>query len=168
MPSRSVAKQASASAPANPAYEQWVNAMQMEAETADETDFDPSQILGSILGAETFEEALDRQNQTLLAGKSIVGRQHRINDFSLRPSDDKYADNERSLGVYAVVQATDIETGEEFTYGVGASNVLAILWQARQFGRIPGDFVLSSREVRRGELLSLKPVGKRTIRAEAE
>lgn len=162
MPSRTVAKHDSG----NAAFAQWVNAMQLEASSGDDTDFDPSEILGSILGAETFEEALERQNQTLLAGKSIVGRAHRINDFALRPSDDKYSDNERSLGVYAVVKATDIETGEDFTYGVGASNVLAILWQARQFGRIPGDFVLSSREVKRGELLSLKPVGKRTIKGQ--
>jgi hypothetical protein len=161
---QTVAKQATK----NAVFAQWVNAMQLEAASTDDTEFDPSEILGAILSSETFEEAVERQNQTLLSGKTIVDRPHTIDDFSLRPSDEKYADADRGLGVYAIVSAIDLETGEDFVYGVGASNVLAILWQARQFGRLPGDFVLSSREVRRGELLSLKPVGRRTIRGAVE
>jgi|SRR5271155_1532245 len=145
-----------------PAYDQWVSAMVIEASLEDETEFDPATILNSIMEAESLDDALMRQNATLLSGKGIVGRAHRINSFTLRPSDEKYAEN--SLGVYAVVQATDLETGEEFPYGVGAGNVLAILWQARKYGHIPGDYVLDSRTTRKGDLLSLKKVGRRTVK----
>jgi len=148
-------------------FAEWVNAMQLEADLPGNESFDPSEILGAILAAESFDDAVDLQNSSLESGKNLVGWAHRINDFVLVKSDDKYSENERSLGVYARVFATDIENGEEKTYGVGASNVLAILWQARQFDRIPGDFMLHSRATRSGDLLSLRPVGKRTIKGEA-
>lgn len=150
--------------PAVPAYDAWVSAMVVEASLVDDETFDPSTILNGILEAESFEEALIRQNSALLSGKGIVGRQHTITDFKLRPSDEKYSSNEHSLGVFAVVQAEDLESNEAFTYGVGAANVLAILWQARQFGKIPGDFVIEARSTRNGDLLSLKPVGRRTVK----
>lgn len=145
-------------------FAQWVSAMQLEAQTPGNDDFDPSQILGAILGADDFETAVELQNSSLQSGKDLVNWPHRIQDFTLVQSDDKYADNERSLGVYARVTAIGLEDGEERVYGVGASNVLAILWQARQFGRLPGDFVIQSRPTRNGELLSLKPVGTRTVK----
>jgi hypothetical protein len=146
-----------------PSYDAWVSAMVVEASLTDEAEFDPSTILNSIMEAESFEDALARQNATLLSGKGIVGRQHRINGFTLRPSDEKYATSDKALGVYAVVDAIDLDSGESFTYGVGAANVLAILWQARKFGHVPGDFVLNSRATRNGDLLSLNRVGKRTV-----
>jgi hypothetical protein len=149
------------------AFATWVGAMQLEATSAQDETFDPSLILGNILGAESFDDALKAADSTLLSGKALVGRAHTILDFTLRQSDAKYAGNEKSLGVYAVVQAEDLETRELFSYGVGASNVLAILWQARQFGRIPGDFVITSRDTQNGELLSLRPVGTRTVRTES-
>jgi hypothetical protein len=158
-----------ATAQRNAVYAQWVSALQIEADTTAEDDggFDPADILGSILSADTFEEAVERQDSSLRSGKTLVGKAHRINDFRLRRSDAKYTANERSLGVFAIVSAVDGETGEEFSYGVGASNVLAVLWQARQFGKLPGDFMIHSRDTQEGELLSLRPISARTVRAEA-
>jgi hypothetical protein len=147
-------------------YAEWVNAMLLEAETPD-SGFDPRLILGAIVDADTWEAALNAADSTLRSGKTIVGVSHTITGFRLAPSDDRYSQNENSLGVFAIVDAVDLETREEFTYGVGASNVLAILWQARQFGRIPGDFVITSRETANGELLSLRPVGNRTVKVDS-
>jgi hypothetical protein len=145
-------------------FAQWVSAMQLEAEMPGNDSFDPSQILGAIMDADDFDKAVELQDSSLRSGKDLVNWQHRIVDFALIKSDAKYAANERSLGVYARVTGIGLEDGEEITYGVGASNVLAILWQARKFGRIPGDFVIQSRPTQEGELLSLKPVGKRTVK----
>jgi hypothetical protein len=149
-------------------YAQWVSNLQLEADTEkDDSGFDPSDILGAILSADSFDEAVALQDSALKSGKTLVGKVHRINDFRLRRSDAKYTANERSLGVFAIVSAVDADTGQEFSYGVGASNVLAVLWQARQFGKLPGDFIIMSRETQEGELLSLRPVSARTVRAEA-
>ena len=145
----------------SPAYAQWISAMTLEADLPD-SGFDPRDILAGIIGADTWEDALARAETSLLSGKNIVGRAHIIHGFRLVPSDQRFS--EHSLGVYAVVNATDLETLEDFTYAVGASNVLALLWQARQFSRLPGDFVITSRETENGELLSLRPVGARTVK----
>lgn len=140
-----------------PEFDAWVGAMRLEATMESEADFDPATILQNILSAGTFEEAVELQSSSIQSGKNIAGEIHTIYDFELRKSDEKYIQNDRSLGVWAVVSAAD-ETGHEFVYGVGAANVLAILWQARQFSKLPGKFIIVSRETKNGELLSLKPV----------
>jgi hypothetical protein len=140
-----------------PEFDQWAAAMRLEADIATESDFDPAVILQNILAADSFEKSVEAQSSSLVSGKSIAGVIHTIYSFELRKSDEKYTANERSLGVWAAVHAAD-ENGNEFTYGVGAANVLAILWQARQFGKLPGKFQIISRDTKNGELLSLMPV----------
>jgi len=149
-------------------YAEMISAMTLEAALAPEDDevFDPKKLYEAMLNADSFEAAIEMQDSSLRSGKNTVGVAHTILGFRLRPSDAKYAAH--SLGVYAIVQAVDLETQEEFSYGVGAGNVLVILWQARQFGRIPGDFIINSRDTQEGELLSLKTVGRRTVRVSAE
>jgi len=141
----------------------WIGAMRNEASLYQDEEFDPGTILQNILTAETFDEAVQLQNASLLSGKSITNKVHTIYDFTIRESDSKYTANERSLGVYYVVSAA-WEDGTEFSYGVGAPNVLAILWQARQFGMLPGKFQLTGRDTDNGTLLSLIPV-KTTVPA---
>jgi len=141
-----------------PEFSQWVGAMRLEADVADNEDFDPATILQAILSAGTFEEAVELQSSSLLSGKNITNRVHTIYSFEVRQSDSKYTDGkDRSLGVYFIVHAA-WEDGTQFTYGVGAANVLAILWQARQFDKLPGKFQLTGRDTDAGTLLSLMPV----------
>jgi hypothetical protein len=150
----------------SPAYAQWITAMTLEAEMPDDEEFDPAIILGDILAADTFEDAVAKQDSSLPSGKQLVGIAHRVAGFRLRKSDAKYSRN--SAGVYAVVDAYDLESGQPMMYTVGALNVLAILWQARQFGKLPGDFVITSRDAQEGELLSLRPVGRRTVKVDSD
>lgn len=139
------------------AFAQWAGMLRMEAEAAQQEDFDPSVIIDSILTADNFDDAVARQTSSILSGKSLVGVVHTVYDFDVRKSDDKYNANERSLGVWFIVNAA-YEDGSEFTYGVGAANVLAILWKAKEFGKLPGKFQIVSRDTNNGELLSLMPV----------
>jgi hypothetical protein len=138
-------------------FTQWLAAVRLEADIETDEAFDPATILENILAAKSFEEAVELQNSSLLSGKNLTNQIHTIYDFTLRKSDEKFSVNKRTIGVYAIVQAA-WEDGTEFSYGVGASNVLAILWQARNFGKLPGKFQLTGRETDNGTLLSLVPV----------
>jgi hypothetical protein len=143
-----------------PEFDAWVSALQTEASLTNDDDesFDPATILQAIITAEDFDQAVELQNSSLISGKNLVNRPHTIYDFKLRKSEEKFTkQNERSLGVFAIVEAA-WEDGTAFNYGVGAANVVAILWQARQFGKLPGKYQLVGRETDNGVLLSLMPV----------
>lgn len=134
----------------------WKDKLELNAVANDE--FNPEDIIARMLTAESFEEALAAQDSSLESGKNLVGVPHRVDDFQIRKSDSKYADNEATLGYYAVVKGVRLDTGEPLTYSVGASNVVAILWQAQKFGHIPGTFVLDSKTSQSGyDVLFLKP-----------
>lgn len=143
-----------------PDFANWVVALQTEAQLTEETDsdFDPAQIINGILASEDFDAAVALQDSGLQSGKSLVDVIHTIYGFEVRTSDQKYTNqNERSLGVYMVVTAAD-ESGRDLIYGVGAANVMAILWKAREMGKLPMKAQIRSRETRNGDLLSLMPV----------
>jgi hypothetical protein len=143
----------------NPDYLAWVDQLLLEADvTSENNDFDPADILGRMMTAATFEEVLELQDSSLPSGKDLVNIPHTISDFRLRRSDDKYAQqNADTLPVYAIIEATR-DNGERLVYGCGARNVVAIVWQARIFNRLPFRATLTARSTPNGDLLSLKPV----------
>jgi hypothetical protein len=143
----------------NPDYLAWVEELTLEADvTSESNDFDPADILGRMMTAATFEEVIEMQDSSLQSGKDLVNIPHTITGFKLRRSDDKYRQqNPGGLPVYAIVEGTR-DNGEPLIYGCGAPNVIAILWQAAKFERLPLRVTLVSRQTHNGDLLSLKPV----------
>lgn len=142
----------------NPEFEQWVEVMQIQADTVDEENpFDARDLMVRANNASTFEEVVEILNGGgTRSARDLVGIVHTINSYSLRRSDSKFAGQGLDLGVFAIVMAT--VDGEELIYTTGATNILAILWQAEKFDRLPGlKAVITSRETPNGELLSLKP-----------
>lgn len=146
--------------PGNPNFEQWVGVMKTQADDLDsDVKFDVRDLFARATQAETFEESVEILNGG--AGKNakgLVGVVHAIQSYELRRSDEKYTKGSGlQLGVYAVVHAVTKE-GEELVYTTGAPNILAILWQAEKFSRLPLMAVITSKETSEGEMLSLKPV----------
>jgi hypothetical protein len=141
----------------NVEFEQWVEVMQIQADQADEQEFDARDLMVKANQASTFEEVVEILNGGgTRSARDLVGIVHTITHYELRRSDSKYAGQGLDLGVFAVIVAT--VDGEELIYTTGATNILAILWQAEKFDRFPLKAVITSRETPKGELLSLKPV----------
>lgn len=142
----------------NPEFSQWVDVMQTQAAQDDtENAFDARDLLVKANNAATFEDVIEILNGGgARSAKDLVGIVHVINAYQLRPSDSKYAGQGLDLGVFAIISA--VVDGEELIYTTGATNILAILWQAEKFDRLPLRCVITARETPNGELLSLKPV----------
>ena len=140
-------------------FDTWVMQMTLEAETTehDESDFDPRSLFEASLEAGTFEEAVSLLNSGgMKNGKDVVGIVHVIYGYKLRLSDEKYRSQGLQLGCYMIVKA-ETPGGDDFTYATGSSNIMAIVWQAYKFDRLPLKAVVTSRETANGDLLSLKP-----------
>jgi hypothetical protein len=143
--------------PTHPEFDQWVDVMRTEAAQADENPFDARDLMIAANNAATFEEVVEILNGGgMKNAKDLVGIVHTIQSYVLRPSDSKYAGQGLDLGVFAIVNAT--VDGEELVYTTGATNILAILWQAEKFERLPLRATITSRETPNGELLSLRPI----------
>ena len=142
----------------NASFEQWREMMFLQADTLDsESDFDPRTLFAAANEAATFEDVVQILNGgNTKNGKDLVGIVHTVHSFKIRRSDDKYSSQGIGLGVFVTVTATI--DGEELTYTTGATNIVALLWHAEQFERLPLKCVITSKETVNGELLSLKPV----------
>jgi hypothetical protein len=138
-------------------FEQWAEALKIQADEADENAFDARDLMVKANNAATFEEVVEILNfGGARSAKDLVGIVHVIDSFDIRRSDSKYAGQGLDLGVFVVVHA--MLDGEELVYTTGAVNVIAILWQAEKFDRFPLRTVITARETPNGELLSLKPM----------
>jgi hypothetical protein len=138
-------------------FEQWIEALKIQADETDENPFDARDLLVKVNYASTFEEVVEILNGGgTRSAKDLVGILHVIHSYDIRRSDSKYAGQGLDLGVFVVVHA--MLEGEELIYTTGATNIIAILWQAEKFDRFPLRTVITSRETANGELLSLKPM----------
>lgn len=147
-------------------YQQWVEGLKNEAELT--ASFDSgndiaADIMAKILEAETLDDAFAAQDSGLQNGKDFVDVEITVQDFELRPSDQKYLEKS-TLGVYAKVTGARLDNGESFQFFTGAPNVVALLWKARYADSLPLDCVIKAKETANGELLSLRPLPKRVIR----
>lgn len=140
--------------PSAAAVKRWAEVLTLQAENEENSDFDPSDIIASILGAQSYEEAEAAQDSGLPSSKDLVGHAHRIDSYVIRKS--KKNQGTLKLGVYAIVRGVSLTNGEELLYNTGAANILAMLWQAEKFGKIPGNFVITSKETEEGAVLFLK------------
>ena len=139
----------------------WISALQVQAAVEDEASFDPADVLAKILSATTFEDAIDAQETSLVSAQNLKDVPFMIHSFEVRKSNKQDA----SIPVYLVVSATNLETGADVTFGVGAPMVVATLWQADKFGKLPGTFTIKGKETSSGnELLLLKPFKAVTVK----
>lgn len=160
MPGKDIAtsKSGEVAREAPPEFTDWINKMILEVETlGDENEFDPRDILAKTMTAATFDEVVSILGKHELPGaKNLIGIVHTVNGFDIRMSE-----KEDGLPVYLAVRA-ETDDGEELNYSVGAANVVALLWQARQFDRLPIRGTLQERETKSGNtLISFVPIPQR-------
>ena len=132
----------------------WVDsvAIQMDLER-EESPFNVQDLYASMLEADSFEQLLELQEGSALpSSKDLTGQPHIVNSFTIRASDKSAA-----LPFYVVVDGQDLETGQPLVYGTRAPNVIIVLWQAEKWGRLPGPFIITSKEAANGSVLFLKP-----------
>lgn len=93
--------------------------------------------LSDIMSAPSFEDInkLAEESGTS-ASKNLVGRTFEIRDFALRESFDAYRENS-ALQKYALVQATDVSTGEEIIMDGGGDTFVAQLVSMRDLYGFP-------------------------------
>jgi hypothetical protein len=159
-------------------FERWVDALKTEARLS-ASEFDARTITATVadamLSAGSLEEAITAQDAGIPSGKDMKDIEHTVLSWELAEGDSKY--EEHSLGVYMRVHAQLIETalvngklyqpGEEIDYAVGAANVMTLLYVARREDRLPLDVVIRSKPTGNGELLLLRLVPSRAVRASA-
>jgi hypothetical protein len=146
-------------------YQRFIEHLGMLAEANegfDDGDSIAADIMDKMLTANNLDEAVAIQNQGLPSGKQFADVEQVIRSFEVRKGDDEF--EEHSLGYYHKIDATNVETGEEFTYACGARNVVVILVQAMHEGRLPLECVFRSKKTKNGALLTLQYLPKRAVR----
>jgi hypothetical protein len=107
------------------------NKLDMEAElvTTDDSSLKTwiEEKLAAILTAGTFEEINSLAAESgLTKSKDLIGRTLEIRDFALRESAEAYRENS-SLQKFVIVQAVDVNTGEELIIDGGGDTFTAQL-----------------------------------------
>lgn len=175
MTSRAMATQNGTGIDFNSPFGKWVSAIREEAaQTAALTSGDEvmGNVMEAMLAADTLDDAIAVQEAGLPSAKeNMVGREHSVQRFDLMPSKKNFKKEGEGidLKVWARVECVLMETGEPYTYSVGASNVLMVLYTARRLGELPFEMVIGSKETENGDLLIAKRVPKRgAVKATAE
>jgi hypothetical protein len=119
--------------------------------------------LDRILTAETDEEIWDADEGGTVSGKDCEDVELRIFSFILSPSSDEY---DAPLGVYALIKAQRLDTGEELTINTGSDKIIAKLRMFESRGSLPIDAVIRGQKTPKGRMLKLRPVPKRAVPAE--
>lgn len=159
-------------------FSRFITALNGEAEMT-AAEFDAREIAEAvgerILAADSLEEAVAAQDAGIPGGKDMKDIEHTVLSFEVIKGDSKY--EESSLGYYlrvyaqllqaATVAGERYQPGDDITYGVGAPNVLMLLHKARQQDRLPLDVVIRGKATAKGELLLLRLVPARVVKATA-
>ncbi len=141
-------------------YQRWIDILTIEADLSgtEEAEFVLDDVLSGIIDAETMEDAFEASTKGPESGKGLV-------DVELAVKDVVIYHSRISTGRFkfvAKVEATRLDTGEDVTFRVGAPNVVALYWKAREFGKLPLECVITERDLGDGKgLLNLKPLPKR-------
>lgn len=134
------------SADAPTALERFKQALSQEAElNASFEDGDgesiAEQIMEKMLLAENLEDAIALQDAGLTSAQDIVDFEHEVIGFEVVQSTKEGGVLKYYLRVSAIAEMAweplKLNPGDEFTYAVGASNPVTILFKARSTGRLP-------------------------------
>lgn len=129
-----------------------------------------------ILSAETEEEIWNAGDLVNVGGRDLADVEITINSFTVRwsqgnttPSGEeiqsKFVDPNTGRGMYFLIAATRMETGEDVIFNTSAPDIVPKLIRFRDMGKLPLDCVIRARELGGGrKYLLLKPVPKRAVK----
>jgi len=140
-------------------YEKFVKSLQMQAETGNtERGFEVSaQMMDRVLTAGTEAEMWDADEGGLLAGRDLDDVWQQIKGYTVVKSTRE--DIEGGFGVYAVIDAVNLHTGEAFTWETGATGILSKLAWLRANDKFPVRCMVKAVNVGGGRaVLKLRPL----------
>lgn len=119
----------------------------------------------SMLLAGSLEEAIAAQESGMLSAKEhMINVPHQINNVSVRKGDKN---DGGGLGYYLLVEGVRHDTGDEVRYTVGAAYVLTVLYKAREDGRLPANFMITTKRTGSGnDMMLIKMLGGQTLVSE--
>lgn len=137
--------------------QRWMEDLRYEADHTYTDDNVGEQQALKALEADSLEDAVAvLEGAGLPSGKDMLGKPHVVTGFQVRHSDPTVATGAGAFPFYFTVQAADPKTGEEILYNTGATNILVVLWKARQANRLPIKVIITGKGTKNGTLLSLK------------
>jgi hypothetical protein len=134
-----------------------------ERAVVDQTEFDPEEInaeqVDKIMSASSEDDLWDAMKMAGLTGLKDLedGQALRIHGYRLLQGD-------LGIGVYAVLDADDPDTGEAFALDTGVTRILAFLRMCEVMEKFPIEVVVKKKTTASGnELITLRKRGKRAV-----
>lgn len=138
-------------------YQKWLDQLTIEADIHghEEPEWVLDDVLSGIIMAETMDEAFEASKRGPLSGQDLQDVEIRVADIKILHSTISSA----RFKFMAEVVGTRLDTAEDLKLRVGAPNVVALLWKARETGQLPGEYVIRGRDLGDGKtLLNLEAV----------
>lgn len=149
--------------------------LSMEATNVENVDDFAMTIMTNILSAETEEDIFGAQDEGMTSGKDYLNTPFRLDmgGISWRASSEDYI-TEGGFPFYAIMNVTEIESGEEFALNCGGKSFVAVLralqrremrgdlsFEDKPFARFAADggrpFEIHGKKSGRGTVLILRP-----------
>lgn len=147
--------------------QRFIERLELEASMEESGESIVDVILDRMAAAgDNVDEMFAAQDVSLPSGKSLVDMEMSVIGFVVRKGDPQYEEN--GLGYYYVIDAVNVDTGEEIKFATGAANVLILLMNLRQAGRLPITVAIRGKQTGKGTLLTMRRAGPRTVSGTAE
>jgi hypothetical protein len=128
------------------------------------TDVAAAQVT-KILTAETIDDIWAADEGGVISGQDMEDVELEIHDYGLAKSADQYNTN---LGVYVLIDATRMDTGEKVIINTGSDLIIAKLAKFRQADAFPIEGVIKGTPTSSGgRLLRLRPLPRRAVRGQS-
>jgi hypothetical protein len=163
------------------AFKAFLTKMEMTAEIdAADTENSPGTVTSTverIVTAQTEEEMWDAGDLANIGGRNMVDIEQQVRSFQVKystgntsPSGEEIQSafrDSQGRGMYLLVEAVKLETGEELVWNTSAPDIVSKLMWLQEHNRLPADVVIRGIDLGGGKTyLRLKPVPKRAIRAD--
>jgi len=122
-------------------------------------------MMDKIFNASTAEEIWDADEGGLLAGQNLKDVEQEIKGFKVLRSNR--ADFDNGMGVYIIVDATRLDTGEDIVWNTGAPGLIAKLRAFEAMNLLPIRGVIRGQLAGNGEVLKLRPIPSRAVASTA-
>jgi hypothetical protein len=144
-------------------YQRLLSQLKLEAETSDSNGGASyaESMAEQIENAETLEAAFAAQDKALPNGKDLIDEELHIKDFTVVESDrSQYTEG---LPYYMRIEAARLSDGQPVTFATGATNIVLLLWRAKNAEWLPLDVRITGKDTANGTVLGLKLIPKRAI-----
>lgn len=138
------------------AYQRWCDVLAIEADMVGTADVGEiiDDVISAILDAADMPEAIEiAKTSALDSGRTLIDVEQRVLDLVFHHSTIASPEGQRRFPYFCRVATMRLDTAEEIKYNVGAPNVCALLYKAREAGLLPYECVIRARDMGEGKVL---------------